>query len=178
MRLQRDWCNLPLVLEAATACLPPERAARAAVFCAPALPVIWADHDRLEQVFVNLMENAFRHNPPGTSVRVSARARGESTVEITVRDDGVGLPPELLAAPFDPDRRSAVPTAGTGLGLSIARAIVEAHGGSIVLEPVIAGTGFRISLPIEDPSRGEDLSRTEDPSRAADPARTEEPSDG
>jgi signal transduction histidine kinase/ABC-type multidrug transport system ATPase subunit len=155
MRLQRDWCNLPLVLEAAAACLPPEHAARTTLRCAPGLPVIWADHDRLEQVFVNLMENAFRHNPPGTSVEVTARAAGESDVVLTVRDDGAGLPPELVEAPFDPERRSRVATAGTGLGLSIARAVVEAHGGSIELELLAAGTGFRITLPVEDPRSDE-----------------------
>ena len=75
LRLQPDWCDLALVLDAAIACLPPASAARVTVDCAPGLPVVWADHDRLEQVFVNLLENAFRHNPAGTHVRVEARVR-------------------------------------------------------------------------------------------------------
>ena len=74
MRLQRDWCDLPLVLEAAVACLPPADAAAVSLACDPAVPVVWADHDRLEQVFVNLLTNAVRHNPPGTQVRVTAAA--------------------------------------------------------------------------------------------------------
>ena len=62
--------------------------------CDPSLPVVWADHDRLEQVFVNLLDNAFGHNPPGTRVRVTAGHRA-SEVVISVRDDGIGMPAEL-----------------------------------------------------------------------------------
>ncbi len=72
MRLQRDWCDIPLVLEAAIACLPPADAAAVSVDSEPGLPAVWADHDRMEQVFVNLLSNAVRHNPPGTQVRVTA----------------------------------------------------------------------------------------------------------
>ena len=74
LQLQRDWCDLALVLDAAVACLPPDGALRVDVHCADDLPVIWADHDRLEQVFVNLLSNAIGHNPPGTRVTVSAVA--------------------------------------------------------------------------------------------------------
>ncbi|HEV2450829.1 MAG TPA: ATP-binding cassette domain-containing protein [Streptosporangiaceae bacterium] len=74
MRLQHDWCDIPLVLEAAIACLPPDGAATISVACDPGLPVVWADHDRLEQVFVNLLSNAVGHNPPGTRVQVTANA--------------------------------------------------------------------------------------------------------
>jgi len=69
MRMQRDWCDIPLVLEAAIACLPPVDAASVSLGCDAGLPVVWADHDRLEQVFVNLLTNAVRHNPPGTRSR-------------------------------------------------------------------------------------------------------------
>src|SRR5579863_6708140 len=66
IRLQWDWCDIRLVIEAAIACLPPASAASIELACDPGLPVVWADHDRLEQVFVNLLNNASRHNPPGT----------------------------------------------------------------------------------------------------------------
>ena len=72
MRLQWDWCDIRLVVEAAIACLPPASAASVALTCDASLPVVWADHDRMEQVFVNLLNNALRHNPPGTRVRVTA----------------------------------------------------------------------------------------------------------
>jgi signal transduction histidine kinase len=158
MRLQRDWCDIPLVLEAAIACLPPADAAAVSMDSQPGLPAVWADHDRMEQVFVNLLSNAVRHNPPGTQVRVTAvRARAVAAtapaeVVISVIDDGTGMPGELAAAFEVPPQRRA-PSAGAGLGLSIAKAIIEAHGGSIELRRPARGTCFRISLPVEASER-------------------------
>jgi signal transduction histidine kinase/ABC-type branched-subunit amino acid transport system ATPase component len=161
MRLQGDWCDIRLVLEAAIACLPPASAASIMLSCDPHLPVVWADHDRMEQVFVNLLNNAFRHNPPGTWVRVTADHR-MSEVVISVLDDGVGMSPELAATPFEPARRPrAIPgngngnsnghrkSAGAGLGLSIAKGIVQAHGGRIELTPLPKGTCFQVYLSVE-----------------------------
>jgi ABC-type multidrug transport system ATPase subunit/signal transduction histidine kinase len=148
LRLAADWCELSLVLEAALACLPPALAQRVEARCAPELPVIWADHDRLEQVFVNLLENAFRHNGEATRVRVDAHAERGEEVVVTVADDGAGDREELEAALAGARTRRS-PTAGAGLGLSIARGIVEAHGGEIALEPAGRGARFAIRLPIE-----------------------------
>jgi signal transduction histidine kinase/ABC-type multidrug transport system ATPase subunit len=165
MHLQWDWCDIRLVVEAAIACLPPASAASVELTCDPGLPVVWADHDRMEQVFVNLLNNAFGHNPPGTQVHVTADHR-TSDVVISVLDDGIGVPPELVAAPFEPARRPrAVPgngngngqghgnghrkSAGAGLGLSIAKGIVQAHGGRIELTPLPKGTCFKVYLPVE-----------------------------
>jgi signal transduction histidine kinase/ABC-type multidrug transport system ATPase subunit len=149
LRLQRDWCDLPLVLEAAIACLPPGATAQVEMTCAADLPVIWADHDRLEQVFVNLLTNAVGHNPAGTGVLVSASAPRPGFVEVTVADDGVGLSAEIARAPFESARRRRAPTGGAGLGLSIAKGIVSAHGGQIELLRRPRGTCFVICLPIE-----------------------------
>jgi signal transduction histidine kinase len=152
LRLQRDWCDIPLVVDAAVACLPPAAAPLTRVACSPALPAVWADHDRLEQVFVNLLSNAFGHNPAGTRVSISARAdRPAGQVVLTVSDDGAGMPPELAAGPFEPARRRRTATSGAGLGLSIARGIVAAHGGRIELVGQPRGTCFRIWLPVEGP---------------------------
>jgi signal transduction histidine kinase len=122
--------------------------------------VIWADHDRLEQVFVNLLGNALRHNPAGTRVRVRVRElrgvpgpAGGREVEITVADNGGGFPRQLAGAPFEPARGHRSRSAGAGLGLSIARGIVEAHGGRIELMRPRTGTTFRLRLPVEDPGR-------------------------
>jgi signal transduction histidine kinase len=147
MRLQRDWCDMRLVIEAAIACLPPEHAKEVTLTCDPGLPVVWADHDRMEQVFVNLLNNAFGHNPPGTRVQVTAEA-GPAEVVVSVLDDGPGLPPELAAAPFEPARRPRTST-GAGLGLSIAKGIVQAHGGQLALVAQPTGTCFSVSLPVE-----------------------------
>jgi signal transduction histidine kinase/ABC-type multidrug transport system ATPase subunit len=163
MRLQPDWCDLRLVLEAAISCLPDAQAVTVSVACDGGLPAVWADHDRLEQVFVNLLNNAFRHNPPGTRVRVIATELAASVapvtppgtrspaaeVEVTVIDDGTGFPKELELAPFESARRQRSHSAGAGLGLSIARGIVEAHHGRIELAPTTTGTAFRIRLPVE-----------------------------
>jgi signal transduction histidine kinase/ABC-type multidrug transport system ATPase subunit len=171
LRLNRDWCDIPLVLDAAVAVLPPDAASQVTVTVsastgASGLPAIWADHDRLEQVFVNLLGNALGHNPPGTKVVVSAAADGPGAVTVRVADDGEGLPPELARAVTEaagqrdprwhdvlasgiirPRRRGS----GAGLGLSIASGIVAAHGGSLELEPTERGTCFLITLPVEKP---------------------------
>jgi signal transduction histidine kinase/ABC-type multidrug transport system ATPase subunit len=160
MRLQRDWCDIRLVVEAAVACLPSGQSPAVSVNCDAGLPAVWADHDRLEQVFVNLLNNAFRHNPPGTNVSVIARdlthagsalrdVAVPAEVEVSVLDDGSGFPPELASAPFDSARRHRSRSSGAGLGLSISRGIVEAHGGRIDLVPMPGGTAFRICLPVE-----------------------------
>ncbi len=163
MRLHSDWCDIRLVVEAAIACLPPASAASVELTCDGDLPVVWADHDRMEQVFVNLLNNAFGHNPPGTRVSVTA-GQDDSEVVISVLDDGIGMPPELAAAPFEParglgpgpmpghasgHRNGHRKSAGAGLGLSIAKGIVQAHGGRIELAPLPKGTCFRVCLPVE-----------------------------
>jgi signal transduction histidine kinase/ABC-type multidrug transport system ATPase subunit len=153
MRLQHDWCDIRLVVEAAVSCLPAELARNVAVDCDPDVPPVWADHDRLEQVFVNLVSNAFRHNAAGTRVAVTARelTAGESPPQVMLRvsDDGEGFPSEFADAPFEFARRHRSPSAGAGLGLSIARGIVEAHSGSIELTPAEVGTTFSVRLPVE-----------------------------
>jgi signal transduction histidine kinase/ABC-type multidrug transport system ATPase subunit len=166
LRLNSDWCDIPLVLDAAVAVLPPEAASQVTIAEATGLPAIWADHDRLEQVFVNLVGNALGHNPPGTKVAVSATADGPGAVTVRVADDGEGLPPELARAVTEaavqrdprwhdvlasgitrPRRRGS----GAGLGLSIASGIVAAHGGRLELEPTERGTCFLVTLPVEKP---------------------------
>ena len=148
LRIQSDWCDLPLVLEAAVSCLPPEAAAAVTVNCDPAMGPVWADHDRLEQVFVNLLENAFRHNPPGVHVTVDVGPEAGGKVAVRVRDDGPGIAPELAAHIFEL-RAKGDGRSGAGLGLSIARGIVVAHDGEITLEDDGPGTCFVVRLPVE-----------------------------
>ena len=143
MRLQRDWCDIRLVIDAAVACLPPQSAERVTITPDKPVPAIWADHDRMEQVFVNLLTNAFGHNPPGTTVHITVSQQAPAQVVITVRDNGSGMPP--------PGGRSG--SAGAGLGLSIARGIVQAHAGALNLDAVTEGTCFSVHLPIEGPGR-------------------------
>jgi signal transduction histidine kinase/ABC-type multidrug transport system ATPase subunit len=173
LQLQLDWCSIPLVLDAAIACLPPAGARLVEVDCADRLPPIWADHDRLEQVFVNLLNNATSHNPAGTRVTVSAAPDGPGAVLVTVADDGPGLPPDVAQAPFEPmRRRRRAASSGSGLGLSIARGIVTAHGGRMELDQPARGTRFRIHLPVENPAGPDDAV----PSAAAAPSAARTPS--
>jgi signal transduction histidine kinase len=148
LRLQRDWCDLPLLVDAARSCLDTAGQQRVHVGQADGVPVIWADHDRLEQVFLNLLDNALRHNPADTHVWVEITGGDDESVRIEVRDNGSGTPDTVAAAPFVPHREQRGPTAGAGLGLSIAQAIVVAHGGRIAMEPRNPGTAFVITVPV------------------------------
>ena len=151
MRLQPDWCELAPVIEAAVGCVTPVRARAVEVVYQTDLPVIWADHDRLEQVFVNLLENALRHNPEGTLVSVEVSGDDEGGVVVAVADNGDGLPDEIVTALFEPRHGGYGPGAGAGLGLSIAKGIVDAHEGQIALERLAHGTRFSVHLPIGGP---------------------------
>ena len=164
MRLQADWCDIRLVLEAAIACLPPASAASVVLSCDPSLPVVWADHDRLEQVFVNLLNNAFRHNPPGTRVRVTARPPDARSGDQGVRTTASACrrnwrPPRsnpLAARRPAPSRATAIATA-TATATAQARVSacpsprgsLQAHGGRIELTPLPKGTCFQVYLPVE-----------------------------
>jgi signal transduction histidine kinase len=164
MRLQPDWCDLRLVIEAAVALLPDAWSASVRVDCDADVPVIWADHDRLEQVFVNLLTNAFRHNRPGIHVTIEGHQTAENLVEICVGDDGDGFPEGLADNPFDSTHRSHSRTAGAGLGLSIAKGIIAAHDGTISLGQPARGTTFQIVLPVEvDGAAAEPVVATEAP---------------
>jgi two-component system OmpR family sensor kinase len=112
---------------------------------------IAGDAGRLQQVIVNLLGNARTHTPEGTHVRVGVHRDGEEAV-LSVHDDGPGIDPAIADELFERfsrgDRSRARKTGGTGLGLSIARAIVEAHHGSISAESVPGDTTFTVRLPV------------------------------
>lgn len=110
------------------------------------------DFDRLEQVFGNLLDNAFRHTPAGGLVRLTARPLTDGRVEIAVADSGEGMPPEALSHIFDRFYQvNGSPRRGTGLGLAISREIVHAHGGEIRAESIQGvGTRFIVTLPAAD----------------------------
>ncbi len=168
LRLQYDWCDLGLVLEAAISCIPGAGEA-VSVDCPAELGPVWADHDRLEQLFVNLIDNALRHNAPGVKVRVEVGLPTSGMVMVCVQDDGRGIPEGLRAQLFEPQARGATSAPGAGLGLSIARGIATAHGGTIDLEPSPQGARFSIELPLEGPGApaGDGFSRAQAGSPAA-----------
>jgi signal transduction histidine kinase len=110
------------------------------------------DATRLTQVFVNLIANASKFAPEGTSVRIGARAAGNQ-LEVWVEDSGPGLPEGDTLGIFERFKRggSQEPEpGGLGLGLWISRSIVERHGGAITAQRTPEGfTRFTITLPVE-----------------------------
>jgi signal transduction histidine kinase len=108
-----------------------------------------ADEDLIRRMLVNLIENAVKHAPPGTRVRVDL-TRGTGEVRVTVRDFGPGIPDgerERIFQRFVRLEPGRAP--GAGLGLPIARWIAEAHGGSLVLaESSAGGSLFVMRLPL------------------------------
>ncbi len=117
------------------------------------LPPVRGDGARLRHIFENLLSNALKYSPAGGAVQVEARRVDDGWVEVQVRDQGVGIPPDELPHIFDPfyrtrsEMRDAV--RGVGLGLYIARALVEAHGGKIWAESQVGrGSTFHVRLPV------------------------------
>jgi signal transduction histidine kinase len=118
------------------------------------LPTLRVDPDRIRQVLLNLLTNAHEYCPERASIRIAARPDGEN-VEISVKDDGPGIPPDQLEHIFERFTRGDAGltqrVGGTGLGLAISRSLVELHGGSIGAESVPGeGSTFSIVLPAEE----------------------------
>jgi two-component system sensor histidine kinase BaeS len=118
------------------------------------LPKVLADQDRLVQILTNLIANALQYTPSGGSVRISASVL-EGEMQVSVRDSGIGIPPEHLAHIFDrfyrvDKSRSRQAGGGSGIGLTIAKYLVEAHGGKIRAESPGEGEGsrFTFTLPL------------------------------
>ena len=114
----------------------------------------WVDGDptRLEQIVSNLLDNALKYTPSGGAIDI-ALARAGDDVVLSVRDSGVGIPPELLPQVFDVFVQGAISIdrsqGGLGIGLSLVRRLVELHGGSVAADSPGAGLGssFTIRLP-------------------------------
>jgi two-component system sensor histidine kinase KdpD len=117
----------------------------------PEMPPLHFDYVEVDQVLSNLLENAVKHTPGGTTIRVSVRCRSDE-VEVSVEDSGPGISVEDLPQLFKPFYRGAkgARARGSGLGLAIARGLVEAHGGRIWAENRReGGARFSFVLPID-----------------------------
>ena len=115
------------------------------------LPIFTADRSRLEQVLNQVMDNAVKYAPGGEIVLEAVAAEGR--IEISVADEGRGLMQDHLERIFDRFYRVQEPgerIAGSGMGLAVAKAVVQAHGGSIwALSPGPGkGATFHIALPL------------------------------
>jgi len=136
------------------------------------LPLIWADAERLRQVFLNLTENAIKFTPPNGKVTLSARitaidaARSDdaggvvilsarrTAVEFRVADTGIGIPEGERGRVFDAfyqvDSSSTREAGGTGLGLSIVRRLIDGHDGSVrIVDNTPKGTVFIVTIPVK-----------------------------
>jgi signal transduction histidine kinase len=113
------------------------------------LPLVVGDHQKLQQVFLNLFVNAIHVMPEGGLIHLDAKLEPEGYMRIDVNDTGTGIPPEKIEDIFDPFYTTKPVGQGTGLGLSIVYGIVKKHGGYIEVNSKInVGTTFAIYLPI------------------------------
>ena len=114
--------------------------------------VLRADTDRLEQVLCNLVDNAIKYGRNHGTVAVHARASDNGQIEVSVQDDGPGIPPESLERVFERfyrvDKARSREQGGTGLGLSIVKHIVQSHGGRVWVKSQFGqGSTFYFTLP-------------------------------
>ena len=115
----------------------------------PDLPLVDGDYTQLDQVVTNLMENAARHAPPASIVRVGAEERN-GVVELRVADEGIGVPDWERQRIFEPFRKGEG-SRSSGVGLAICKAIVEAHGGTIDVDRTPGGGAtFVVCLPMRE----------------------------
>src|SRR6266404_4268891 len=153
LRLRREWIPVEELVGVALARLAaPLRERKVTTRLPEDLPPVHVDGLLVEQVFINLIENATKHTPAGQPIDVEARREGNEVV-VEIADRGPGLPAGEEQKIFD--KFYGVGAAGgAGLGLTICRAIVEAHGGRIGGQPRPGGGAiFRFSLPAGEPPR-------------------------
>lgn len=123
------------------------------------MPLVPMDHEQIEEVLTNLLENALKYSPAGSTIRLQAEVKGASAeLEVRISDQGIGIPATELEAIFDKFYRvqkvrlpwaKARPPIGTGLGLAICANIIRAHGGRIWADShPDQGSTFIFTLPI------------------------------
>lgn len=125
----------------------------------PAIGTLFIDPLKLTQVVENLLGNALKYTPKGSSIQLSARLQGLGEVIVSIRDNGPGIPAEDLPHLFERfyrvDKGRSREKGGTGLGLSIAKHIVQLHGGRVWVESKPGqGTTFFFSLPARISGQG------------------------
>lgn len=152
MTLSRDWVSLPELAATVLDRLSERLAGHRVIVEWPQdLPLVHVDAVLLEQVLMNLLDNAAKHTAPGTVVRLRAQPR-EADVVVSVEDFGHGIPEadvERVFAKFHRGNTSGT-AGGMGLGLAIARAIVRLHQGEAWAEKIGGGgTAFRFTIPRE-----------------------------
>jgi two-component system sensor histidine kinase KdpD len=145
----RDWVDLREIVGCATQQLAKALAPHDVALTIPqTLPLLYVDPVLIEQVLVNVLDNAAKHSPAGGRIEIRAEVEGEE-VSVRVSDQGPGIPAAARQTVFDlfyRVRAGDQQAAGTGLGLSICRGLIEAHGGRIAAQPGPGGRGTTIAL--------------------------------
>jgi two-component system phosphate regulon sensor histidine kinase PhoR len=113
---------------------------------------VLADRNYLEQILINLLDNAIKYTPEGGRVVVSAVEKDSTDIQFSVEDNGIGIPKEDLSRIFERfyrvDKGRSKEMGGTGLGLSIVKHLVQAHGGRVWVESQMGkGSTFYFTLP-------------------------------
>jgi two-component system sensor histidine kinase KdpD len=147
---RREWVPAEELIGAALTRLEPKLEGREVTTrIDPDLPLVSVDPVLMQQVFINLLENALKYTPAGTPLMIGAQ-REDGAVSLEVADRGPGLPAdaERLFEKFQRGHHTGV--AGVGLGLPICRGIVEAHGGTLTAQNrADGGASFRVRLPMQ-----------------------------
>jgi two-component system phosphate regulon sensor histidine kinase PhoR len=140
-------------VESALRTVESEASVRGVVLRAGALDAgyVMGDKIRLEQAFVNLLDNAVKFNKPGGEVRIEA-AKEDGTARITISDTGIGIPsadlPRIFERFYRVDKARSREVGGTGLGLSIVKHVIERMNGSVAVESQLGkGSKFTVVLP-------------------------------
>ncbi|WP_237582482.1 sensor histidine kinase [Pontibacillus yanchengensis] len=118
----------------------------------PANIIIFVDPDRFQQVILNLMDNAIKHSPNQSTINIDVK-RNMTSIAITVRDEGEGIPEEEIPFIFERlyriDKSRSREFGGSGLGLSIVKEIIEKHGGEVKVESAV-GNGTKMTILINE----------------------------
>jgi two-component system sensor histidine kinase KdpD len=152
LQLHKDWHPVEEIVGAALGRLAKSLGSRrVSVSIPPDLPLVKIDDVLIEQVFVNLLDNAIKYTPPDSAIRIIVTATDQS-LTAEVADHGPGLPKGQEALVFEKFHRAASEgRRGAGLGLAICRGVVQAHGGRIWAHNLPeGGVAFLFTLPLTD----------------------------
>lgn len=150
--LESDWASISEIAGSALAILAERLSGHRVLVEIPSnTPLLQADAGLIEQVFANLLENAARHTPQGTVIRIRSKVQ-DNELLVSVEDFGPGLDDRDIEKVFDKfyRREKEGSVAGVGLGLAICRAIISLHQGRIWADQMPGGgTAFRFTLPMK-----------------------------
>lgn len=157
LKLNKDWCDLQDIIGVAVNNLGEALTSRPLdINVQPELPLVRADFILIEQVLINLLDNALKYSEQDSKIVVSTQKRGKQ-VETAVANRGQGIPETDLSKVFDKFYRlnSPLQVSGTGLGLAICKGIIEAHGGEIWAENnKLGGVTITFTIPLSSKSLG------------------------